>query len=53
MRALYYDIGMVLFDVMDDGEVIVHKYIMPLKLVRKREYECIGETLSKSKSRKK
>jgi hypothetical protein len=52
MRALYYDIGMVLLEVGEDGEVVVRKYIMPLKLVRRREYECLDEIPSKSKSRK-
>ena len=37
LRTMYYDLGLVLVEV-DDGIVRVKPYIMPLKIVRKREY---------------
>lgn len=39
-RHAYYDIGMVLFRVVD-GCVNYEPYIMPLKMVQKREYVCL------------
>jgi hypothetical protein len=37
LRTMYYDIGMVVVEV-DKGRVTVDKHLMPLKIVRKREY---------------
>ena len=41
LKTLYYDIGYVIIEVKPDGEVIIRKRIMPLRIVRKREYLCL------------
>lgn len=42
LRTMYYDVGLVLIEVLDDGEVIIRPRIMDIKSMMPHIYEVVG-----------